>query len=237
MCEVREMAWSHRVRDAELESLIARYASVTPVVAFLRGLETEFPEDGLRPPVSVVVIVCEQVSAMERGVRSEFGDALLPGTQSFSYGAYRYGRDWEGRLKAIVRYMTPLMRAIHDDLPHMLMSARLMAGFNRLLDRTAGVQLAPLCCCGGDCVRTDRLADLLASPRLREIEDARARGRNIETIRVGSVWGAMPDNVPELGSNDRDLHERVRRVMIGLCGPVERADDPFVPRSSLALAG
>lgn len=238
MCSVRETVWSHGIKNGELAVLSERFRrerAIAPTIRQLLSRVAEtFPERGLRPPVSALVILTEQLAAIARGDRSELGDAFLKGTQGFAFAAYQY--HWEGGVpvEAVRRYVTPLWQAIHEDLPTMLMSFRLKREFDRITHEVAGTQIVAAHCCGSDCVPADGVDAFLSSPMLERLENARARATNVTTFEVASVWD-VPADVLELGRNDRVLHDRVQATMTALCGPIARAGEPLAPRR-LAIA-
>lgn len=236
MCPNIHTRWSHGITDAEIRALSARKqaegGSGPRFAAFLEAVGEAFLEDGLRPPVSVLTIVGEQLFARDRGERSELGESIVPGARVFSYSGYRY-RGAGRAMAAIARFETPVQAAIHDDLPRMLMSGRVTRTVNALLDAHVGLQIVACNCCGISCVRLDEVNAFLGSPCLAQIEDARVRGVGIETVSLACI-SEMPADVPEFGPQDRALHERLAEVMTALCGPVAWANEP-VRRPALAL--
>lgn len=228
MCNDVQTRWGHGVTNDELDrlaGLVATRRSAPAAQRLLAGIKRAFAEDGLRPPVSVVAILVEQMEATALGRRSEFGDRMHPGIHALGFAAYRYHREDGREVEAFERFSTKLQRAIHKDAPMMTMSFRLMDRLNAILLDAAGKQVVMSHCCAIFQVPVSMVRDVLASRTLEDVENARARGGPTLTDIDVSCPRHVPRDVVEMGDNDRVLHAGVERVMAALCGPIEHAHE------------
>lgn len=231
MCNDVRTRWGHGVTNDELDrlaDLVASRKSASAAQRLLAGIRHAFVEDGLRPPVSVVAILVEQMEAMALGRRSEFGERMHPGVQALAFAFYRYRREDGREVEALERFTTKFQRAVHDDVPKMLMSARLTDRLNAILLEAAGTRMVMSHCCAIFQVPVALVPGVLASRTLEDVENARARGGpTLANIGV-SCPRHVPLDVVEMGRNDRALHAGVERMMVALCGSIERAHEPLL---------
>jgi hypothetical protein len=169
----------------------------------------------MRPTVFIIALVLESFRSVGRPFVEGF-----PKMVRFGFSAYTYV---EGHVTA--RYQTDFQAAVHDQMPEFLMSSQTVHRMNLVLGRF-GFAVMTDHCCGEIFLPKEDVAAFLESPLFAQREAARqqATEQGMRFNRVRST-ARIPFTGSDLGSAERDLHARLERQMVRLCGPIVRAHE------------
>ncbi len=217
MCGSVFTQWSRPVQDADFDLLEQSVAGEDRAIELVHALRQAFSGPGMRPTVFIIALVLESF----RSVGQPFVEGF-PKMVRFGFSTYTYVED-----RVLARYQTDFQAAVHDQMPEFLMSAQTVHRMNSALGRF-GFAVMTDHCCGEIFLPKEDVAAFLESPLFAQREAARQRAteQGMRFNRVRST-AQIPFTGSDLGSAERDLHARLERRMVHLCGPIVRAHEPL----------
>jgi hypothetical protein len=224
MCGSVFTQWSRPVQDADFDHLERSVAGEDRAIELVHALRQAFSGPGMRPTVFIIALVLESFRSVGRPFVEGF-----PKMVRFGFSAYTYV---EGHVTA--RYQTDFQAAVHDQMPEFLMSSQTVHRMNLVLGRF-GFAVMTDHCCGEIFLPKEDVAAFLESPRFAQREAARqeATKQGMRFKRVRNT-GSIPFEGSDLGPAERNLHDRLARQMVRLCGPLTKAHEPLRKPVSIA---
>ncbi len=221
MCDIRYTRWDRPVTDHDFATLARGVESDGPsrLQDLVRELAAAFPAQAIRPPVFVFAFLVEAFRIWQL---KEETDAVVPDGVRLPLGAYVY----DTRGTVVARYQTDLLRAVHEGVPRLLMSAQAVHRLNGVLGRF-GFVFTTGHCCEVVFLPASGFRAYLESSLVRDREAARQRA-NEAGIRFRYVRYAheLPSGC-EFGPQAQILHGRLHGLMTTLAGPVTQAMQPL----------
>lgn len=226
MCGCVFTNWSRPIEGRDFDRLERSVASEARTSDLVRALRQAFPDSGMRPTVFIIAMIIESF----RSVGRTFVDGIVPNMVRFPFGAYVYNECGE----VTERYQTEFQAAVHDQMPEFLMSAQTVHRLNLVLERF-GFVMTTDGCCGEIFLPREELNVFLESAYIAQREAARqeATKQGMRFKRVRNT-GSIPFEGSDLGPAERDLHDRLARQMVRLCGPLTKAHEPLRKPVSIA---